>query len=112
MAKPRENASPVLDEAPTEDGLTDYDRQHLATYLMLLDAVDAGTRPDQIIRDVLQLDPVHDRERALRAFESHLARARWMARVGYQYLLNDEKLRLGGDAGTSRCGNDGDNFEG
>ena len=29
---------PVADQAPVADGLTDYDHEHLVTYLRLLDA--------------------------------------------------------------------------
>lgn len=97
MTRPKVDVGPVLDAAPTVDGLTDYDRLHLVTYLMLLDAVEAGTHPDEIIRDVLRRDPVRDRECAQRAFESHLARARWMTRVGHRHILNDEKLRRNAD---------------
>ncbi len=37
MTKPRIDAA-VLDVAPTDDKLTDYDRLHLITYIRLLDA--------------------------------------------------------------------------
>src|SRR5207244_8907802 len=37
LTKPRIDA-PILDQAPTADKLTDYDRLHLITYIRLLDA--------------------------------------------------------------------------
>jgi hypothetical protein len=55
---PRNETQPVRDTAPTENGVTDYDRLHLVTYLRLLDADAAGVDPNQIMRDVLQIDPV------------------------------------------------------
>jgi hypothetical protein len=36
---------------------------------------------------VLHIDPDQDVERARRAFDSHLARAKWMSREGYKHLL-------------------------
>jgi hypothetical protein len=93
VANPRNETQPVLDTAPTENGVTDYDRVHLVTYLRLLDAAAVGVDPTQIMRDVLQIDPVLEPERARQAYETHLARARWMSREGYRYLATDEKLR-------------------
>jgi len=93
VAIPRNETQPVLDTAPTENGVTDYDRLHLVTYLRLLDATAAGVDPNQIVRDVLQIDPEREPERARRAYETHLARARWMSREGYRYLATDEKLK-------------------
>lgn len=93
VAIPRNETQPVLDTAPTENGVTDYDRLHLVTYLRLLDAAAAGVDRNQVMRDVLQIDPVREPERARRAYETHLARARWMSCEGYRYLASDEKLR-------------------
>jgi hypothetical protein len=36
---------------------------------------------------VLHIDPDQHAERAKRAFDSHLARAKWMSREGYKHLL-------------------------
>ncbi len=73
--------------------LTDYDRRHLITYLMLLDAVKYGIERDAIIREVLQIDPVSDPERATQTFESHLARAQWMTKHGYRHLQDGARNR-------------------
>ena len=97
MTKPRIEA-PVLDQAPTTDKLTDYDRLHLITYIRLLDA-DADRLPwEEASRSILHIDPETEPERARRAHRSHLARAQWMTRVGYRHILTDEKLRKSGDS--------------
>jgi hypothetical protein len=36
---------------------------------------------------VLALDPVADLDRAQLVYDAHLARARWITRVGYRLLL-------------------------
>lgn len=86
MSKPRIDA-PVFDEAPTGAALTDYDRLHLVTYLRLLDAAADGADPDEVARIVLRIDPDEEPERARRAYDSHLARVRWMTENGYRHLL-------------------------
>jgi Uncharacterized conserved protein (DUF2285) len=78
---------PVADQAPTAAVLTAYDKTHLVTYLRLLDADAAGAEWTEITRIVLRIDPVREPERARRAFESHLSRAKWMTEHGYQHLL-------------------------
>jgi hypothetical protein len=97
MTKPRIDA-PILDQAPTADKLTDYDRLHLITYIRLLDA-DAGGMPwEEASHSILQIDPETEPERARRAHRTHLARAQWMTRVGYRHILTDEKLRKTDDS--------------
>ena len=81
MTKPSIDPGPVNDVAPTVDGLTDYNRLHLVTYLRLLDADAVGADPEEVMREVLGIDPAHEPERA-----------RWMTRVGYRHILTDEKL--------------------
>jgi Uncharacterized conserved protein (DUF2285) len=77
----------VADLAPEDDGLTDYDRKHFATYLRLLDAEAEGADWAEVARIVLRIDPSKQRGRARLAWESHLARAKWMTQHGYQHLL-------------------------
>lgn len=79
---------PVEDVAPTAAILTGYDEQHLVTYLRLLDADAEGADWQEVTRIVLHIDPSHEPERARRAWESHLARARWMTEKGYRHLLH------------------------
>jgi hypothetical protein len=78
---------PVEDVAPTAAILTGYDEQHVVTYLRLLDADAEGADWQEVARIVLHIDPTHEPERARRAWESHLARARWMTEKGYRHLL-------------------------
>lgn len=77
----------VADQAPQNEELTDYDREHFSTYLRLLDADAEGADWAEVARIVLHIDPAGEPERARRAWESHLARAKWMTEHGYQHLL-------------------------
>jgi hypothetical protein len=77
----------VADIAPSDPGLTSYDVQHLMTYLRLLDADAKGADWREIARVVLHLDPEQDSNRAWKALESHLSRAKWMTEQGYRHLL-------------------------
>ena len=78
---------PVSDSAPSDSILTAYDEQHLVTYLRLLDAEAAGADWREVAGIVLHIDPVREPDRARRAWDSHLARARWMTENGYRQLL-------------------------
>jgi T6SS, Transcription factor, DNA binding domain len=78
---------PVNDQAPEGDVLTRYDQEHLVTYLRLLDADAERAEWTEVARIVLQIDPSHEPARARRAWESHLARAKWMTEHGYRDLL-------------------------
>jgi type VI secretion system activator RovC-like protein len=77
----------VADIAPSNSALTVYDEEHLITYLRLLDADVNGADWRDVARIVLHLDPEHDSDRAWRAFESHLSRAKWMTEHGCRHLL-------------------------
>ncbi len=77
----------VSDVAPSEAILTGYDEQHLVTYLRLLDAAAEDADWREVARIVLHIDPDREPERARRAWETHLARAEWMTKSGYQHLL-------------------------
>jgi hypothetical protein len=78
---------PVADQAPEAEVLTGYDQEHLATYLRLLDAEAEGADWTEVARIVLHIDPAQELGRARRAWESHLARAKWMTEHGYRHLL-------------------------
>jgi type VI secretion system activator RovC-like protein len=78
---------PVADTAPTDRALTAYDEQHLVTYLRLLDAEKDGAHWQEVAKLVLHIDPISEPVRARRAWETHLARARWMTENGYRHLL-------------------------
>jgi len=68
--------------------LTGYDEQHLVTYLRLLDADAEGADWREVANVVLHIDPDREPGRAKRAWESHLARAKWMTESGYRHLLH------------------------
>jgi Uncharacterized conserved protein (DUF2285) len=78
---------PVSDAAPNCGALTGYDEQHLVTYLRLLDADSEGADWREVAMTVLHIDPAREPDRAYKAWESHLARARWMTESGYRHLL-------------------------
>jgi hypothetical protein len=77
----------VADTAPTDAVLTPYDRDHVVTYLRLLDADAEGADWRDVARIVLHLEPDREPDRARLAFDSHLARAKWMTRHGYRLWL-------------------------
>ncbi len=79
----------VADTAPDERTLTAYDQEHAVTYARLLDAEADNADWREVARIVLHIDPTSEPERARVAFESHLARAKWVARHGYRHLLRD-----------------------
>jgi hypothetical protein len=72
----------VADEAPNEPAVTPYDEQHVVTYMRLLDADSEGADWQEIARIVLHIDPDREPDRARRAFDSHLARAKWVTESG------------------------------
>lgn len=77
----------IADLAPRDAAPTAYDEQHLVTYWRLLDAEAEGADWKEAARVILHIDPHRELERARRAFDSHLARAQWMADHGYRHLL-------------------------
>lgn len=77
----------VADTAPTGEDLTPYDRQHLLTYLRLLDADAEGANWQEVARVVLKRDLRHNPETSV-CFFTHLTRARWMVSNGYGRLLH------------------------
>jgi hypothetical protein len=77
----------VVDVAPTASVLTGCDEQHLVTYLRVLSAAAEGADWKEVARVMLGLDLERKPDRARRAWETHLARARWMTEHGYRHLL-------------------------
>jgi hypothetical protein len=77
----------VADLAPNGPTLTVNDEEHAVTYMRILDAEAEGADWQEVCRIVLKIDPEHYPNRARRAFDSHLARAKWAARIGYKQLL-------------------------
>ena len=85
--KSRYSIRNIADLAPTGSLLSTYDEDHAVTYVRLLDADAEGADWREVSRMVLRIDPDQEAERARRAFDSHLSRAKWVARVGYRQLL-------------------------
>jgi hypothetical protein len=77
----------VTDLAPSGPALTAYDEEHTITYIRMLDADREGADWREVSRIVLHIDPEQEPDRARRAFDSHLARAKWAAREGYRQML-------------------------
>ena len=80
---------PIARRAPSDPGLTSYDRDHLIVYLRLLDAAAEEADWREVAKVVLQLDPETDPDGAHQTWESHLGRARWMTESGYRHLLDN-----------------------
>ena len=78
---------PCADLAPNSAQLTGYDEQHVVTYLRLLDADADGADWREVAKIVLHKNPDCDPHGAKKAWESHLARAKWMTECGYRHLL-------------------------
>ncbi|WFU58297.1 DUF2285 domain-containing protein [Bradyrhizobium pachyrhizi] len=72
----------VADVAPNEPALTAYDEQHVVTYVRLLQAESEGADWMEVARIVLRLDPEREPDRARSAYQSHLARAKWVTEQG------------------------------
>ncbi|HPR08521.1 MAG: DUF2285 domain-containing protein [Sphingobium sp.] len=75
-----------MDRPPQSDSVTAYDEAHFVTYLRLLDAAAEGADWEEVAELVLGIDPVIDSKRARTMYDSHLARANWMARTGYSQV--------------------------
>jgi hypothetical protein len=77
----------IADVAPSGTALTSYDNEHVVTYLRLLDAHAEGVDWREVARVVLHLDPEHECDRAHKAFDSHLSRAKWQAQVEAEHAF-------------------------
>jgi len=86
MKKPPRDPD-VADLAPTDSVLTVYDEEHIITYLRMLDADKEGADWREVTQIVLHINPELEPDRARRAFDSHLTRAKWMTEHGYRHLL-------------------------
>ncbi|MEP3073824.1 DUF2285 domain-containing protein [Maricaulis sp.] len=77
----------VDDKPPDGDAITAYDRDHLALYIRLLDAEQAGAPLEEISPILLGIDAKIEPDRARHVHRRHLNRARWMVQHGYRDLL-------------------------
>ncbi|MDH2355148.1 DUF2285 domain-containing protein [Bradyrhizobium sp. SSUT112] len=81
MSKPSLDPD-AADVAPNEPALTAYDEQHVVTYIRLLQAEGEGADWREVARVVLHMDPEREPDRARAAYQSHLARAKWVTEQG------------------------------
>lgn len=90
---PNPSLDPSVDDvAPAGEALTDYDREHLVTYLRLLDAETDGADWREVAAIVLHFDVSAEPARAEAAWRTHLARAHWMSAKGYRALLDGARV--------------------
>ena len=80
----------VADVAPADASVTAYDEHHVITYMRLLQAEGEKAEWQEIARLFLRVDPEREPDRARKAYESHLARARWITEI----TENGRLLRL------------------
>lgn len=86
--QPKTELDPDVDDlAPTGPEITAYDEVHFITYLRLLDAEADKADWTEVARIVLHRDPATEAACARTCWESHLARARWMTKIGYRKIL-------------------------
>ena len=90
MSQPN-SGSGIADEVPWTDHVTEYDERHETIYVRLLDADAEGTSKGDMARQIFNIDPAMEPERARKALESHLDRARWMTEVGYRELISGDR---------------------
>lgn len=82
----------VEPEAPQDAAITAYDQRHFLTYARLLSADTAGQDWRDGAATILGCDVEKDPDGALRCWNSHMARARWVSTTGYEGLLRDAGL--------------------
>lgn len=80
-----------LDEPPSSQGLTTYDRDHMVLYLRLLDSSRDGADWREAVQILFGLNPTDDPKRCRHIHDSHLARARWMTEHGYRELVRESQ---------------------
>lgn len=76
-----------LDDPPTGEGVTEYDREHASLYLRLLDAEAQRANWREVVKLVFGIDPGSDFPRARRVYDNHFERARFIAAGAHKDLL-------------------------
>ncbi|RJE87186.1 DNA -binding domain-containing protein [Paracoccus onubensis] len=82
-----------LDEPPTGETLTTYDRAHMKLYMRLLDAERDGADWREAVHVLFGIDPEQDPERYRSIHDAHLARAHWMTERGYRELVRESQRK-------------------
>jgi hypothetical protein len=80
----------IQPQAPCDEALTYYDRQHFLTYARLIDAEKEGTDWKLSAEKILQRDVEADPHGAELCYRSHLARAWWIVGAGLNKILDDD----------------------
>jgi hypothetical protein len=76
------------DIAPSGDEVVNYDREHAVLYLWLLDRQRCSLDWRITVRALFGIDPENEPSRARSIYDSHLARAIWLAKTSYfEHLL-------------------------
>ena len=70
---------PPAEYAPTFAEITEYDHEHVTIYRKILDAAEKKADWREAAGVILGIDPRQNPKRARHSYESHLARARWLA---------------------------------
>lgn len=83
---------PCLGQAPTDNCVTLYDQTHFLTYARIRDAERDRVDWREGAHVILGQDIDQDEIGAYRCWTSHLARAHWVATIGYALLLEDAGL--------------------
>ena len=79
---------PVIEDTVTwSEVITRYDLENSITYARLLDAERAQADWRDAARIILLRDPDAEPEKAWLCWETHLARAKWIATVGFQQAI-------------------------
>ena len=81
----------IADLAPTDLALTAYDEERIIRAVYFCVCLNADTKSrltgEKSRAFVLHIDPETEPMRARHAFDSHLARRKWMTEHGYRRLL-------------------------
>ena len=77
----------IADTVTWSEVITRYDLEHSITYARLLDAERADADWRETVRIILLRDPDKEPEPAWLCWETHLARAKWIATVGFQQAI-------------------------
>jgi hypothetical protein len=76
------------DIAPSGDEIMNYDREHATLYLWLLGRQRCSQDWRTTVRVLFGIDPENEPARARSVYDSHLARATWLARTShFDHLL-------------------------
>ena len=77
-----------LKECPPEsETVTDYDRRCFKLYIMLLDADASSEEWSDACKRILEKNAIQNHECTFQQYQSHLKRAKWMAKTGYLQLF-------------------------